>query len=475
MTHSDDKHARSAVEALRFSTKFAYGVGDFGAGFSGSIQAFYQLIFLTNVAGLSPLLAGSLRTIASIWDAINDPIVGTLSDRTQTRWGRRYPWMVLGAFPLGVFFFLQWIVPHFSATPGTQQIALFAYYTLINVVFNTSFTVVNLPYGTLTAELTRDYNERTSLNQFRFTASIVGSILALVLAQILFNTIDVPTRQYFWLALISAIIAGIAPYICTVGTYPRAMAMVRLYRDEDQAGHIPYLEQLKIVLQNRPFLYVVGIYLFSWFAVQNTAAIIPYFIQSWMRLPKQHLALIPLTLQGTAIVALSIWSIVSHRVGKKAVYFMGMSFWIIAGVGVFLLHPGQVTLMYGLAIATGFGVATAYLIPWSMLPDVIELDELKTGQRREGIFYGFMVFLQKIGLALGQFLVGVALQQSGFNGQAVVQPESALLAIRVLIGPVPILALLCGMILAYFYPISREMHAEILAQLHQRYQGDRPS
>jgi GPH family glycoside/pentoside/hexuronide:cation symporter len=121
----------------------------------------------------------------------------------------------------------------------------------------------------------------------------------------------------------------------------------------------------------------------------------------------------------------------------------------------------------------GFGVSTAYLIPWSMMPDVIELDELKTGQRREGIFYGFMVLLQKFGLALGLFLVGIALEWSGFKetipGQAVpIQPASALLAIRLSIGPLPTLCLIIGLVLAYFYPITREVHAQIMLQLKER-------
>jgi len=121
----------------------------------------------------------------------------------------------------------------------------------------------------------------------------------------------------------------------------------------------------------------------------------------------------------------------------------------------------------------GVGVSTAYLIPWSMIPDVIELDELQTGERREGVFYSFMVLLQKVGLALGLWLVGQALEKAGFlatiQGQpAPVQPDSALFAIRVAIGPLPTIALIAGMILTYFYPISREVHAEILLRLREK-------
>jgi GPH family glycoside/pentoside/hexuronide:cation symporter len=127
----------------------------------------------------------------------------------------------------------------------------------------------------------------------------------------------------------------------------------------------------------------------------------------------------------------------------------------------------------------GFGVSTAYLVPWSLIPDVIDLDELQTGQRREGIFYGFMVLLQKLGLALGIFLVGNALETAGFQpaipGETTlpIQPDSALLAIRITVGPLPIIFLICGLLLMYFYPITREIHTEIMMKLKARRENRR--
>ncbi|MCX7594939.1 MAG: MFS transporter, partial [Fischerella sp.] len=176
--------------------------------------------------------------------------------------------------------------------------------------------------------------------------------------------------------------------------------------------------------------------------------------------------------QGTAMAMLFVWSAISQRVGKQAVYYMGVTLWIIAQAGLFFLKPNQVVFMYCLAVLAGFGVSTAYLVPWSMLPDVIELDELKTGQRREGIFYSFMVFLQKICLGLA---VSFVLQRLGAAGYIKptpetpmpIQPDSVLEVIRVSIGPLPAIALICGLILAYFYPITREIHAEILLKLQE--------
>ncbi|MBF2047874.1 MFS transporter [Leptolyngbya sp. NK1-12] len=458
---------------LNFSTKLAYGAGDLGPAITANILAFFLLFFFTNVAGMNAALAGSVLMIGKIWDAVNDPLVGVLSDRTRSaRWGRRYPWMLYGAIPFGVTFFLQWVVPRFSQNEAANQWGLFAYYVLISVLFNIFYTMVNLPYTALTPELTQDYNERTSLNSFRFAFSIGGSILSLILALVIFRIVPDAGQQYLWLGGICAVISTLPLYWCVFGTYRRTMAMVQLHGSQNEQN-IPFFTQLKIAFSNRPFLFVIGIYLCSWLAVQITATILPYFVVNCLGLSSETFTLIALAVQGTALLMLFVWSAISARVGKKAVYFMGMVLWIIAQAGLFFLQPNQSGLVYPLAIMAGIGVSTAYLIPWSMIPDVIELDELNTGQRREGIFYGFMVLLQKLGLALGLFIVGQALDQAGFiesvAGQPTpVQPESALLAIRLAIGPVPTVALIIGLFLAYFYPITREVHAEILLKLRER-------
>jgi glycoside/pentoside/hexuronide:cation symporter, GPH family len=458
---------------LNLSTKLAYGAGDLGPAITANILAFFLLFFFTNVAGMNAALAGSVLMIGKIWDAVNDPIVGVLSDRTRSaRWGRRYPWMLYGAIPFGITFFLQWIVPQFSPNEAINQWGLFAYYVLIAVLFNTFYTMVNLPYTALTPELSQDYNERTSLNSFRFAFSIGGSILSLILALVIFRIVPDAGQQYLWLGGICAVVSTLPLFWCVFGTYRRTMAITQLHRTQNEET-IPFFTQLKIAFSNRPFLFVIGIYLCSWLAVQITATILPYFVVNCLGLSSETFTLIALAVQGTALLMLFVWSAVSARVGKKAVYFMGMVLWIIAQAGLFFLQPTQSGLVYPLAIMAGIGVSTAYLIPWSMIPDVIELDELNTGQRREGIFYGFMVLLQKLGLALGLFIVGQALNWAGFiesvPGQpAPVQPALALTTIRWAIGPIPTLALIVGLFLAYFYPISREVHAEILLKLKER-------
>lgn len=464
---------------LNLSTKLAYGAGDLGTAITANLLGFYLLIFFTNVAGLNVGLAGSVLLLGKVWDAINDPIVGMLSDRTRSEhWGRRYPWMLWGAIPFGVTFLLQWLVPSFG-TGETNQWGLFAYYLVIGILFNSFYTVVNLPYTALTPELTTDYNERTSLNSFRFAFSIGGSILSLLLAGVIFKIVPDARQQYLWLGGICALLSTLPVFWCVFGTYRRTMALAQLNPVGLDEAHLPFLTQLKIAFSNRPFLYVIGIYLCSWLAVQVTQAVLPFFVMDCLQLSSQTFTLIALAVQGTALLMLFVWSAVSARVGKKAVYFMGMVLWIMAQAGLFFLQPSQSELVYPLAVMAGVGVSTAFLIPWSMIPDVIDLDELNTGQRREGVFYGFMVLLQKIGLAIGLFIVGQALNLAGFiesvAGQPQpIQPDSALMTIRYAIGPIPTLVLIAGLALAYFYPISREAHAEILLKLSEKRGAQQP-
>jgi glycoside/pentoside/hexuronide:cation symporter, GPH family len=471
MTDSAPADIRSA-QKLNFFTKLAYGAGDMSGGITANLQAWSLLIFLTNVAGLNPALAGQVLLIGKVWDAVNDPAVGVLSDRTHSpRWGRRHPWMLYGAIPLGLSFCLMWLVPDFNIT------LKFWYYVLVGILFNAAYTVVNVPYSALTAELTQDYDERTSLNSFRLAFSLGGAVLALILGFVMQQIFrDAPEQQYWVTGVVCAILSVVTLYWCIWGTIGRTRQNMQQasLQPENDAESMPILQQFKVALSNRPFLYVIGIYLFSWLALQFTAAIIPYFVVSWMGLESYFL--VAALVQGTAILMLFVCNAISKRVGKRSLYFMGMGLWIIVQAGLFFLQPDQVGLMYLLCFAASFGVATAYLVPWAMLPDVIELDELETGQRREGVFYAFMTLLQKIGLAVGLALVGIALEQAGFventPGEPFpVQPESALLAIRIAIGPLPTVSLILGVILAYFYPITREKHAEVLLKLHQRKQA----
>lgn len=453
---------------LSLRTRLAYGIGELSSEVPGSILVFFVLYFLTNVAGLNPGLAGSVLLVGKVWDAVLDPVVGCLSDRTQSVWGKRYPWMLIGAVPLGLFFFLVWVVP-----PTTSQLWLFVYYSAIAILFYTAYTAVVVPFSTLGAELTETYHERTQLISFKAGFSIGSSIFALVLAQVILSAIDDVQLRYAILGGVCGAIACLAAYVCVWGTRSRFNWMNHQRSQVERPPSLPLKQQIQIAFSTRPFLFVVGIYLCSWLGVQVTAAILPYFVVDWMGLSESHFSLMALTVQGTALLAMVGWSALGQRIGKQAIYCWGIPLTLLAQVGLFFLQPGQVIGMYALGMLAGLGLATAYIVPWSMLPDVVDLDELNTGQRREGIFYGFVVQLQKIAVAIALFLVGKALELAGFLSTTgtippPTQPDSALMAIRWLIGPVPSLVLIGGLVLAFCYPITQTVHDQIVMQLSDR-------
>jgi GPH family glycoside/pentoside/hexuronide:cation symporter len=191
--------------------------------------------------------------------------------------------MLVGAIPLGVCFCLQWFV-----LPTTNQWLLFAYFSGIALLFYTAFTAVAVPYSTLAAELTTGYDERTNLVSFKAAFSIGASILSLSFAQVIFAKIADLSQKYLILGAVCGIIAMLAVYLCVWGTYKRYKAIQTQRIQVSLESSLPIRQQLQIALSNFPFLCVIGIYLCSWLGLQVTAAILPYFVINWMRLPDHH-------------------------------------------------------------------------------------------------------------------------------------------------------------------------------------------
>ncbi len=463
------------------SVKLAFGLGELGPAMAGSTMIFFLMVFLTDVAGLNPALAGSVLLVGKVWDAVNDPLIGWLADKTRSKWGRRLPWMLWSALPFALLFALQWWVPPYGFEGEARQWALFFHFVAISLLFNTAYTALSLPYSALLPELSHDYDERSRLAGFRMAASLAGSVGGLLLALAVFAALEGQSSQvqFAIYGVVVAVVGLVSVGVCLVGIWRTAVAAdaARLAETKAlaqasgrQSEKLPLSRQLGIVFANRPFLLVCCIYLCSWLALQFTATILPYYVTSWMGLKKTDFQLVALVVQTTALLLIPLWGWATVRLGKKAVYFAGMAFWIVAQFGLLFLMPGQAALMFTLAILAGIGVSVCYLIPNAMLPDVIELDEMETNQRREGIFFGFFVFLQKSALALGTFIVGQVLAAAGYisgveGAGEIAQPESALMAIRLSIGPLPMMALVLGLVACWFYPITKTRHAELLEQI----------
>ena len=453
-----------SITPLPFSVKVNYGIGELAAAVPVSLAAFFLLYFLTEVAGLNPALAGAVLLMGRLWDAVNDPVVGWLSDRTQSSLGRRFPWMLAGAGPLAICSVLMWSVP-----PIEHQWGLFLYYGGISFITFAAFTVVQLPYTALAAELSEDYDERTALIGMKSAFGIGGSIGGLVMAQIVFSQVAEPDQQYQILGGISACLALLTTGICVAGTYRRYWQLqARRPILPRKPTSRSLVNDIGSVFNNMAFRQVLGLYLFGWVGLQLTAAMLPYFVDAWMGLPETHFAQMALAVQGTAIAMIFVWERVAQWSSKRAVFLLGVPIAAVALAGLVAVHPGQVWWMYLLGILAGMGVATLYMVPFAMLPDVIDLDELETGLRREGLYFSAVVFLQKLGLAIALFISGQLLNWTGFAANAAVQPTQTLWAIRLLIGVLPAGLLIISLRFAYRYPISRQQHQQVLNALAAR-------
>lgn len=447
-----------AEKKLSLKKKLLFSTGDLSTSIPLAILMFFQLYFLTDVAGLRPDLAAYAVGIPRIWDAVNDPLFGLISDRIRTRWGRRRVLLLFGSVPLGLSFIFMWLVP------GLGQIGLALYYALAFIIFDTAFTVVHVGYNALTPELTSDYDERSTLNGYRMVFSIAGTLGAIIFATVLGWYVTDARTLFMILGIGLGVVSMIPPLI-----------VFRITREkpcEELPEALPMKEALKQTLRNRPFRMVMGLYLLSWTTASILAAILVYYANYYLRVPEQANYFV-LAAQGAAIVFIPLWVWAAKKLDKRRAFMWGVLSWIVVLLGIFALGPEQLGLAYALAALSGSGIATAYVLPWAMVPDVVEDDEARCGQRREGSYYAFASFFQKLATGAALWMMGMALARTGYvtpvSGQALpVQPESAVEAIRLFVGPVPAVLLAGAMIFAWFYPITRESHQATLEQLAER-------
>jgi GPH family glycoside/pentoside/hexuronide:cation symporter len=241
---------------------------------------------------------------------------------------------------------------------------------------------------------------------------------------------------------------------------------------DDLPEPLPIGTALKQTLTNQPFRMVMGLYLLSWTTASILAAVLIYYANYYLLVPEQANYFV-LVAEGAAIAFIPFWVWISRILDKRRAFILGSASWIVVLLGIYALPADQLIWAYLLAALSGSGIATAYVLPWAMVPDIVEHDQLDSGQRREGSYYAFASFFQKLATGAALWGMGMALSVTGYitpstSGSLPTQPAEAVDAIRFFIGPVPTVLLILAILFAWGYPITREKHQETLQTLAER-------
>lgn len=447
--------APGAGRRLTTGARTVFAVGDLtvNAGLS-ALSIVYTTYFLTQVAGLRPFLAGLVPFVGRIVDAVTDPAMGRLSDHTTLRGGRRRPYFLIGAIPFGATFALLWFVPRVES-----QWALFGYYAFIYCLVSVFSTVVSVPYLALIPEMATDYDDRTSLNTYRSVGAIVGVFCAIALR---------PVASGFGGGVGGFAAAGVFYGVMMALPW---LAVHRVTFERSGFAHrtakTSILDSFRVALRRRSFVQLMAFYLTGRVAMDLVGAMLILYFTYWLGRGSEFELAMSLFLL-TTILVLPVWLRLSLHRDKATVFRAGCAIWgVVQASLIFAMPDVSDAVVYGAVCAAGIGYGVVDLMPWAMLGEVIDEDELETGERREGLYNGLFMFLRKLAGALVVLVVLGSLDLLGFTRGATQNPVVRI-SILVLSTLAPAALLALSIWLARDYPITRAAHARTLDLLHRR-------
>lgn len=414
--------------ALRPSVRLCYAVGSIGAGVFNTIPGLLLLFYLTDTLAVPAGLAGLAILLPKLFDIATDPLVGAWSDRTRSRWGRRRPFLLAGALLLPPCF-----IALFSAPVGDPTLSLL----WVTVAFCASagaFTLFQIPYASMPAEMTADYHARTGLVAARMAFVTVGVLAGGALAPELIAAGGGGPAGYATMAVALALATCAAMLVTFVGT-----------RDAPQlaapAAPVPLAAQVRVALANRPYRRLLTAYGLQCVGLGAVLAAVPYFVRYTLGAGDGAVTLLFVCLVGPAIVAMPLWTAISRRRGKRSAYVLAVALFAASAAGLLLAGPGRLAIVGAQVGLLGVGFAGLQIFPFAMLPELIDDDAAVSGQRREGVFTGLWFVGEKGGFAAGAWLFSAALAATGFverrAGELVAQPASALLGVHAAAALVP--------------------------------------
>ena len=445
--------------AVSNTIRAAYGIGDYAICLYWSGVSLYLLYFYTDVVGISPYSAGLIYGLGIMWDAFTDPFMGFLAERTRSRMGSYRPYIYYGSIPLALSFILLLWVPPFEGT------VLIIFLLFVNLIHRTCFTIVSVPYSSLTARITDDSDERTILTSSRMLSAALGtfSISALGFPIVLYFGGGEETIGFIYLGIISGLIAILILYITVFFVKERSF--------KSSVDDLPnFAEVAHSVSRNYPFwiIFLAIIILISTYLMFNNNLI--YFSKYALGL-HDYQGVILGFLNGATLLAVPIWAYAALKLGKKNTWLISMAV-LFLGFTTFNYYPidDLDTLIY-ILIFIGFGNGATGVLFWSMLPDTIEYGEWKSGIRTESSLYGFMTFAQKGAIAIAVFILGIALTNIGFEPNQE-QSIETIESLKNLMSIIPLIGVFISFVLLYFYPIDKAFHRKLIQDIENRRVSD---
>lgn len=446
-----------ATERLPLSTILTYCLPAFGAGYMFLLVGLYLMKFSTDVLLVPPAAMGAIFGLSRIWDAISDPIAGYLSDRTRHRMGRRRPWILISAVPIGLAFVMA-----FGPPASLSGAALTVWMGVGVFGFYSAMTIFIVPHLSLGAELTNDYHDRNRIFGIRHATWTLGSILSLggmaLLLQAESKGMESSRAAAFDLALLAALATVVMVAFAALRLRERPEFQGRggdhpwdAFRDVWKNPHARLL-LLVTLIENLGAATIGILTLYVAEYVVGTPRLAPVFILCYM---------VP------SFASVPLWLPLARRFGKKTIWTCSMIGTALSFGGMFFLTEGSVILISVLAFAAGTAAGAGGTIGPSVQSDVIDWDEYRTGQRKEGAYFSAWNFVFKSSFGLTLMLTGFVLQASGFvPNQA--QSQSVKTAILALYSLYPLVCFLIGAALFSRFKLSESEHAKVRLALDAR-------
>ncbi len=435
---------------------FGWGLGSFPMSILSVSAGVLLLRFMTDTIGIAAYAASMIFAVSKIWDAVNHPLMGALSDRLSTPWGRRLPMLLTGGLLSALVILAMFAIPTMSPRAST------AYMFVMLILFATAHAMFVVAYIAMFAEMTQDYEERTRLSSCRVFFSTAASLLALGIAPMLLDHWGAGRAGYRNLAIGLMVLAAPSLVLC-------AWLVRGAPRTEAAPGRAPPLmTQLRTAAGNRPFLWLMSAKLMYFLLLAFQLGSLPYFTKHALKASDTWLGLV-LTVQSVAVVAVQpLWILLARRIGKKACFMVAAALYALVALSWWLAVPGEPgPLLLARAVATGLTAGGMFLFSQAMLPDAIEHDYLQTGLRREGVFTGVYALIEQVAASVGIAVLGVLLGATGYvasttGGHA--QPAGAVEGIRAAQALVP--ALFAVLTIAFLAPY--DLNEGRLRDLRQR-------